>query len=71
MKNLNLGEYLSGINDKLFVLNETANECAVEAMDILREIDDVYKGILDTGGAFEAIDKLMAVKNALAVQMAG
>lgn len=42
-----------------------------EAMDILREIDDVYKGILDTGGAFEAIDKLMAVKNALAVQMAG
>ena len=42
-----------------------------EAMDILREIDDVYKGILDTGGAFEAIDKLMTVKNALAVQMAG
>ena len=42
-----------------------------EAMDILREIDDVYKGILDTGGAFEAIDKLMAVKNALAVQIAG
>lgn len=42
-----------------------------EAMDILREIDDVYKGILDTGGAFEPIDKLMAVKNALAVQMAG
>ena len=42
-----------------------------EAMDSLREIDDVYKGILDTGGAFEAIDKLMAVKNALAVQMAG
>ena len=42
-----------------------------EAMDILREIDDVYKGILETGGAFEAIDKLMAVKNALAVQMAG
>ena len=42
-----------------------------EAMDILREIDDVYKGILDMGGAFEAIDKLMAVKNALAVQMAG
>lgn len=42
-----------------------------EAMDILREIDDVYKGILDTGGAFDAIDKLMAVKNALAVQMAG
>ena len=42
-----------------------------EAMDILREIDDVYKGILDTGAAFDAIDKLMAVKNALAVQMAG
>ena len=42
-----------------------------EAMDIIREIDDVYKGILDTGGAFDAIDKLMAVKNALAVQMAG
>ena len=42
-----------------------------EAMDILREIDDVYKGILDTGSAFEAIDKLMAVKNALAVHMAG
>lgn len=42
-----------------------------EAMDIIREIDDVYKGILDTGAAFEAIDKLMAIKNALAVQMAG
>ena len=40
-------------------------------MDIIREIDDVYKGILDTGAAFDAIDKLMAVKNALAVQMAG
>ena len=42
-----------------------------EALDIIREIDDVYKGILDTGAAFEAIDKLMAIKNALAVQMAG
>ena len=42
-----------------------------EAMDIIRESDDVYKGILDTGAAFDAIDKLMAVKNALAVQMAG
>ena len=42
-----------------------------EALDIIREIDDVYKGILDTGAAFDAIDKLMAVKNALAVQMAG
>ena len=42
-----------------------------EALDIIREIDDVYKGILDTGAAFEAIDKLMATKNALAVQMAG
>ena len=42
-----------------------------EAMDFIREIDDVYKGILDTGAAFDAIDKLMAVKNALAVQMAG
>ena len=41
-----------------------------EALDIIREIDDVYKGILDTGAAFEAIDKLMAIKNALAVQMA-
>ena len=42
-----------------------------EALDIIREIDDVSKGILDTGAAFEAIDKLMAIKNALAVQMAG
>ena len=42
-----------------------------EALDIIREIDDVYKGILDTGAAFESIDKLMAIKNALAVQMAG
>ena len=42
-----------------------------EALYIIREIDDVYKGILDTGAAFEAIDKLMAIKNALAVQMAG
>ena len=42
-----------------------------EALDIIREIDDVYKGILDTGAAFEAIDKLMAIKNALAVQMEG
>ena len=42
-----------------------------EALDLIREIDDVYKGILDTGAAFEAIDKLMAIKNALAVQMAG
>lgn len=42
-----------------------------EALDIIKEIDDVYKGILDTGAAFEAIDKLMAIKNALAVQMAG
>ena len=42
-----------------------------EALDIIREIDDVYKGILDTGAAFEAIDKLMAIKNALAVQVAG
>lgn len=42
-----------------------------EALDIIREIDDLYKGILDTGAAFEAIDKLMAIKNALAVQMAG
>lgn len=42
-----------------------------EALDIIREIDDVYKGILDTGAAFEAIDKLMAIKNALAVQIAG
>lgn len=42
-----------------------------EALDIIREIDDVYKVILDTGAAFEAIDKLMAIKNALAVQMAG
>ena len=42
-----------------------------EALDIIREIDDVYKGILDTGAAFEAIDKLMAIKNVLAVQMAG
>ena len=42
-----------------------------EALDIIRAIDDVYKGILDTGAAFEAIDKLMAIKNALAVQMAG
>ena len=42
-----------------------------EALDIIREIDDVYKDILDTGAAFEAIDKLMAIKNALAVQMAG
>ena len=42
-----------------------------EALDIIRESDDVYKGILDTGAAFEAIDKLMAIKNALAVQMAG
>ena len=42
-----------------------------EALDIIREIDDIYKGILDTGAAFEAIDKLMAIKNALAVQMAG
>lgn len=39
MKNLNLGEYLSGINDKIFVLNETSNECAVEAMDILRGVE--------------------------------
>ena len=42
-----------------------------EALDIIREIDDVYKGILDCGGAFDAIDKLMAIKNVLAVQMAG
>ena len=42
-----------------------------EAMDIMREIDYVYKDVLDNGGAFESIDMLMAVKNALAVQMAG
>lgn len=42
-----------------------------EAIEIIREIDDIYKGILDNGCAFEAIDKLMAIKNALAVQMAG
>ena len=42
-----------------------------EAMVLSREIDDVYKGILDNGCAFDAIDMLMQVKNALAVEMAG
>ena len=42
-----------------------------EAIVLIREIDDVYKGILDSGCAFDAIDMLMQVKNALAVEMAG